>query len=307
VRPWQAWLLALLLPCLVGQAGVPLFRAADGALAEAAEMGIERAARYRAVFVDVAALGAFTPDGRFQPAPEVHFHLFQDITVQATLERASQSPPNGGMWLGHVAGPAGGEVRLVFNGVTLAGTVVVAGQRYEIRNDGGPVHLIRELSPARSAELCALLSAPAAEVSEEEKLYRLTNHERETLGLQPLMWNDALANAARDHALDMGGRAFVDHRNPDGQGAGDRITAAGYVWEAFGENLAAGHASVEEVILAWMNNSGHRCNILSGADARGAVAFCDVGVGFAEVPGSPFGTYWVQTFGRRRGAATCGP
>jgi hypothetical protein len=47
-----------------------------------------------------------------------------------------------------------------------------------------------------------------------------------------------------------------------------------------------------------MNSSGHRANILSPN-------FCDIGVGYAFVSGSPYGHYWTQDFGRREGVSAC--
>ena len=42
----------------------------------------------------------------------------------------------------------------------------------------------------------------------------------------------------------------------------ERVTAAGYIG-AVGENLAAGHKTLESAIEGWMNSTGHRSTLLS--------------------------------------------
>lgn len=42
-----------------------------------------------------------------------------------------------------------------------------------------------------------------------------------------------------------------------------RITAAGYVWRAAGENIATGFATPRSVVRAWMASTGHCQNILN--------------------------------------------
>ena len=42
-----------------------------------------------------------------------------------------------------------------------------------------------------------------------------------------------------------------------------RITAAGYVWRAAGENIATGFATPRSVVHAWMASAGHCQNILN--------------------------------------------
>ena len=61
-------------------------------------------------------------------------------------------------------------------------------------------------------------------------------------------------------------------------------------WSAprnFGENIAYGQRSPEEVMRVWMNSSGHRANILNGS-------FNAIGVGhYQDSAGTD---YWCQLF-----------
>ena len=63
-----------------------------------------------------------------------------------------------------------------------------------------------------------------------------------------LAWNDALAQASLVHSDDMVALNFFSHTGSNGSSAGQRATAAGYVWSTWGENIAAGQASVDSVM-----------------------------------------------------------
>ena len=44
------------------------------------------------------------------------------------------------------------------------------------------------------------------------------------------------------------------------------------------------------VVSGWMSSPGHCANIMNAG-------FTDIGVGYAFVAGSPYGSYWTQDFG----------
>lgn len=121
----------------------------------------------------------------------------------------------------------------------------------------------------------------------EKRVLELTNEERAKQGLDPLVWNDTLAETARAHSRDMVKRGFFSHNNPDGQSPFDRMKAAGITYKAAAENIAAGQATPEKVIIEWMNSDGHRHNILN-PDLK------ELGVGLAR--GGEYGIYWTQNF-----------
>jgi len=103
----------------------------------------------------------------------------------------------------------------------------------------------------------------------------------------PLTVNGALTCAARNHSMDMGVRDFFSHTNPDGDGPGDRIVLAEYVYSNWGENIARGYPSPEAVVEGWMNSQGHCANLMNPS-------FTETGVGYYD------GNYWTQVFGRPR-------
>ena len=100
-----------------------------------------------------------------------------------------------------------------------------------------------------------------------------------------LVWNDQLAKAAYDHSVDMKANDYFSHTGLDNSDPGERITAAGYTWHAYGENIANGYTTEQAVVDGWLNSEGHCKNIM-------ADNFKDMGVGRD-------GNYWTQEFGTK--------
>ena len=100
----------------------------------------------------------------------------------------------------------------------------------------------------------------------------------------PLTIDSALHCAARNHSLDMNVRDFFSHTNPDGDGPGERIRQAGYSPLSWGENIARGQATPENVVNAWMDSDGHCANIMRPS-------FTELGIGFYE------GNFWTAAYG----------
>jgi len=143
-------------------------------------------------------------------------------------------------------------------------------------------------SPAAAA-LNASTSTSGDNVSSyEQQVLASTNAQRAVVGCQALTWNSTLAAAARTHSQDMAAKNYFDHNSLDGATPAQRVTAAGYRYRQFAENIAAGQATPSDVMASWMNSAGHKANILN-------CALTELGVGFAT--GGAYGTYWTQDFG----------
>jgi len=109
-----------------------------------------------------------------------------------------------------------------------------------------------------------------------------------------LAWSDALTSASLMHSDDMVAANFFAHTGSDGRSAGQRITAAGYVWRTWGENIAAGQPTVARVMADWMKSPGHCANLMNAN-------FRDIGVAcVAGSSGTTYRTYWTQNFGALR-------
>lgn len=121
----------------------------------------------------------------------------------------------------------------------------------------------------------------------------LTNAERRRAGLTAVALSPKLNLAAQLQADQLASQHVLEHEVRGGRypTPGDRLTAAGYSWRAYGENIASGQPTAAAVVAAWMNSPAHRANILNPS-------FTDVGTGYAtDNTGRP---YWVQLFGRPR-------
>ncbi|MFI6585417.1 sigma-70 family RNA polymerase sigma factor [Embleya sp. NPDC050493] len=121
----------------------------------------------------------------------------------------------------------------------------------------------------------------------ERAVVDLVNAARAEHGCAPVRVDDRLRSAARKHSDDMLARRFYDHSNPDGVRADARITAAGYRWRQWGENLDRGRSDAAHVVAQWLASPIHRDNILD-------CGFTDIGVGATVGPGGT--TWWTQVF-----------
>lgn len=144
-------------------------------------------------------------------------------------------------------------------------------------------------APAPRSEASRTPVAQSAPSSLGAQVIALVNEERAAAGCGPLTDDAKLRDAAQGHSEDMAARDFFDHTDPDGADPGKRITAAGYRWSTYGENIAKGQQTAESVMTSWMNSPGHRANILN-------CAFKNIGVGIHDGSGGP---WWTQNFGAK--------
>ncbi|OAH14992.1 cysteine-rich secretory protein family protein [Streptomyces jeddahensis] len=134
-------------------------------------------------------------------------------------------------------------------------------------------------------------STPATTASASGELARiveLVNDERSKAGCSPVTLNATLSKAAQAHSEDMASHQNMSHTGSDGSNPGDRITRAGYSWSTYGENVAYGYSTPEQVMAGWMASPGHKANILN-------CSFKEIGVGLAQP-----NDYWTQDFGTAR-------
>ncbi|MBA3398727.1 MAG: CAP domain-containing protein [Acidimicrobiia bacterium] len=81
----------------------------------------------------------------------------------------------------------------------------------------------------------------------------------------------------------------MSHEGSDGSDPGTRIRRQGHRYSTWGENVAAGYRTANDVMRGWMNSPGQRANILNGR-------FTDIGIGLAT---SADGTrYWTMVLAR---------
>lgn len=118
----------------------------------------------------------------------------------------------------------------------------------------------------------------------------MLNGVRSADGVGSVTHDARLGVAARRHANDMAANNIWGHIGSDGSTVGQRVTDAGYNWNAVGENVARGQADEQAVLDDWMGSTLHRENNL---DPR----FEDFALAKAN---SPRGTYWVLVLAREQ-------
>lgn len=108
-----------------------------------------------------------------------------------------------------------------------------------------------------------------------------------------LSWHCTLEDVAYAHSRDMGDHNFFSHTGSDGLSVGERVTNAGYIWTAVGENIAAGQLTIDAVMTDWLDSPGHCANIMRPA-------YTEFGAASYIVTGSDYPIYWTQVFAAPR-------
>ncbi|WP_329494442.1 sigma-70 family RNA polymerase sigma factor [Kitasatospora herbaricolor] len=131
--------------------------------------------------------------------------------------------------------------------------------------------------------------SPTARTAEQQMADRI-NATRTKRGCPALKIDPRLHSAAQKHSEDMAARNYYDHVDPDGGRADSRITASGYRWSLWGENIDRGRKGPDAVVDDWMDGAIHQDNML---DCR----YTAMGLGTAP---SPAGTLWTLDLGASR-------
>ena len=95
--------------------------------------------------------------------------------------------------------------------------------------------------------------------------------------IEPLAYDEGLANAARFHCSDIGPSGHTGHNSSDGTSMGDRLKR--YVKDrmTMGENIDYGNSSAEDIVVSLViddgvSTRGHLKNIMNSSFRRAGVA-----------------------------------
>lgn len=141
--------------------------------------------------------------------------------------------------------------------------------------------------PAIATRLAKASPTPSGSSTFEQRVMELINGERARYGMGALTFNGSLDRAANSHNAHQVQVRAMAHVNIGDGDPGSRIRATGF-GGAWGENVAVGQRSPEQVVREWMNSPTHRANILNPSFRQYGIAY---GV---TADGYPF---WTQTFG----------
>lgn len=138
---------------------------------------------------------------------------------------------------------------------------------------------------------------PAVENHLETQMLDLTSRYRTEKGLRELVWDDALAEIAREHSREMALQGFISHELPSGN-LTFRMVRAGYIHDAARENVASS-GSITWAHNALLKSPPHEKNIV-------AVDVTRIGIGIVRGP-APYSRelYITEIFATPR--QTCPP
>ena len=111
---------------------------------------------------------------------------------------------------------------------------------------------------------------------ETAQLLADSNKERQARGLDPLLLNDTLSQAAFMKAQNMFSEQYWAHVSPSGIQPWKWFGDVGYNYSYAGENLAKNYPDADATVDAWMHSQKHRENVLNERY---------IDVGFAVVDG----------------------
>ena len=173
-------------------------------------------------------------------------------------------------------------------------------------NDGSPA-LATLLSPlamrsAQAAEGPGTVGNPGESdySSAEIDTLNLINDYRQQNGLEALQLSDKVSTASARYSHDMA--KYDAYGDPEVHVSGptdyyfrgavltDRMNDAGYYAARYGENIAAGQASAQEVFTAWKNSPPHNEMMLNPE-------MTVIGIGLVENPQTSYKEFWATDFG----------
>jgi uncharacterized protein YkwD len=170
----------------------------------------------------------------------------------------------------------------------------------------------RRVGPPRleALESRTLLSAGLQPTAQEQLLLQQLNAIRadpaaygQSIGVdlsgvapaQPLAFSTLLDSSAQAHSQDMNDQNYFGHNSSTGQTPDQRMTAAGFNWDAWGESIAAGFTTSASALQALITDQGvpdlgHRIQLLAMSSLYQAQN--QVGIGIVSGSGT-YGTYYT--------------
>ncbi|WP_153124280.1 CAP domain-containing protein [Peribacillus tepidiphilus] len=125
----------------------------------------------------------------------------------------------------------------------------------------------------------------AVQAGDEKQIFDITNVLRKRYELEPLLWDEKLAEVAFSHSNEMFEENYFSHTSPNEGELADRLKKADVQYEMAGENIAAHYVDGIAAVAGWLNSVGHREAMLNHD-------FTHLGVGV-------YNKYYTQNFIRQ--------
>ena len=146
---------------------------------------------------------------------------------------------------------------------------------------------VRWIESTRTVEI----ETPIDVTAFEQRVFELINLERENRGYHTLIWDDDLANVARNHSVDMAVNNLSSTIGSDGSTTYDRLERAGVTMRSGGQIMVFNQRTPEAAAEQLIRNNLH--SVLHENNTH-------IGVGFHRKPDSQHRFYTNINFGEDR-------
>lgn len=101
------------------------------------------------------------------------------------------------------------------------------------------------------------------ENSNEKQIFDLTNIIRKRFDLEPLNWDEEVAEVAYHHSKEMNEQDYFSHTSPKHGEVSNRMDKAKISYRSVGENIASQYIDAPAAVAGWLNSEGHRKALLN--------------------------------------------
>ena len=101
------------------------------------------------------------------------------------------------------------------------------------------------------------------EEGNSQQIFDITNIIRKRFDLEQVEWDQATAEVAFLHSLDMYIEDYFSHDSPTKGNLGDRLQEGNVSYQTAGENIAAQYVDGIAAVEGWLNSKGHREALLN--------------------------------------------
>lgn len=106
------------------------------------------------------------------------------------------------------------------------------------------------------------------EEGNSQQIFDITNIIRKRFDLERVEWDQATAEVAFLHSLDMYTEDYFSHDSPTKGNLGDRLQEGNVSYQTAGENIAAQYVDGIAAVEGWLNSKGHREALLNAKFTR---------------------------------------
>jgi hypothetical protein len=132
----------------------------------------------------------------------------------------------------------------------------------------------------------------------EKEVLELINIERQKNGLQPLVWDKQLYEAAQSHSEEMASEKYSSYAGLNEKQYVDRIREAGYDGAIVSKIIGAGQNTAQQIFDAWRADNDLREDMLD-------IAYCNAAIGHIVNKDSDRTDYWTLEMGCKNSIAQC--